>query len=158
MTGVQTCALPISAPGMVLRYFRPHGSSACAFSLDITNQVLKFRTKARIRVMPPEHRTTHGQYVGICHAAARARGKLRFWCRSSLDPFDASSEVSLHSSLLFLLDMIGLSRLFNRRVGPGNFAPASHRSGREPLDSSGSCHPKEDCRLPPRQRAPPVSR
>jgi len=28
-----------------------------------------------------------------------------------VDPFDASSEVSLHSSLLFLLDMIGLSRL-----------------------------------------------
>jgi hypothetical protein len=28
-----------------------------------------------------------------------------------VDPFDASSEVRLHSSLLFLLDMIGLSRL-----------------------------------------------
>ena len=33
-----------------------------------------------------------------------------------VDPFDASSEVSLHSSLLFLLDMIGLSRLFNHNV------------------------------------------
>ena len=33
-----------------------------------------------------------------------------------IDPFDASSEVSLHSSFLFLLDMIGLSRLLNHNV------------------------------------------
>src|SRR5260370_4831020 len=31
-------------------------------------QVLKFGTKAGIRVMPTEHRTPHRQYVGICHA------------------------------------------------------------------------------------------
>jgi hypothetical protein len=32
------------------------------------------------------------------------------------------------------------------------FAPrAAHRSGREPLDSSGSCHHREGCRLPSRQ-------
>jgi hypothetical protein len=40
-------------------YFRPHGTSACAFSLPIANQVLKFRTKAQTRVTPPYtgHRT-----------------------------------------------------------------------------------------------------
>jgi hypothetical protein len=65
------------------RYIQPRGASACAFSLNITEPVLKFRPKAPIRVMPAEHRTPHGQYVGICHAAPRARGKLRFWCRHS---------------------------------------------------------------------------
>ena len=48
-------------PWSVHRYFRPRGSSTCAFSLSITDPVLKFRTKARIRVMPPERRTPHGQ-------------------------------------------------------------------------------------------------
>ena len=48
-------------PWSVHRYFRPRGSSTCAFSLRITDPVLKFRTKARIRVMPPVHRTPHGQ-------------------------------------------------------------------------------------------------
>jgi hypothetical protein len=43
------------------QYFRPHGASACAFSLCITDPVLKFRTKAQIRVMPPVRRTPHGQ-------------------------------------------------------------------------------------------------
>jgi hypothetical protein len=33
-------------PWFAYRYFRPHGSTACAFSLSITNQVLKFRTKS----------------------------------------------------------------------------------------------------------------
>ena len=33
-------------PWLVPQYFRPHGSTACAFSLTITNQALKFRTKA----------------------------------------------------------------------------------------------------------------
>jgi hypothetical protein len=40
----------------VHRYFRPHGSSTCAFSLPITRLVLKFHTKARMRVTPPMHR------------------------------------------------------------------------------------------------------
>ena len=44
-------------PWPVHRYFRPHGFSTWAFSLCITDPVLKFRTKARIRVMPPVHRT-----------------------------------------------------------------------------------------------------
>jgi hypothetical protein len=35
---------------------------------------------------------------------------------------------------------------------------AAHRSGRDPLESSGSCHPEEACRLPPRQGVPPVTR
>ena len=43
------------------RYCRPRGASAWAFSLSITDQVLKFRTKARMRVTPPVHRTSHGQ-------------------------------------------------------------------------------------------------
>jgi len=50
-----------SAPDLAHRYFRPRGSSACAFSLAITSQVLKFPTKAQIRVTPPVHRTPHGQ-------------------------------------------------------------------------------------------------
>ena len=96
------------------RYIQPRGASACAFSLNITEQVLKFRTKARIRVMPPEHRTPHGQYVGICHATPRARGKLRFWCRRrSFRCFLRGSFALI--SLLFLLDMIGLSRLLTMR-------------------------------------------
>ena len=33
-------------PWLKHRYFRPHGSSACAFSLTIASQVLKFRTKS----------------------------------------------------------------------------------------------------------------
>lgn len=43
------------------RYFWPRGSPTCAFSLTIAGQVLKFRTKARMRVTPPVHRTPHGQ-------------------------------------------------------------------------------------------------
>jgi len=35
--------------------------AACAFSLNITDQGLKFHTKARMRVTPPAHRTPHGQ-------------------------------------------------------------------------------------------------
>ena len=37
-------------------YFRPRGSAACTFSVNTAEQVLKFHTKARIRVTPPEHR------------------------------------------------------------------------------------------------------
>src|ERR1035438_751792 len=48
-------------PWSVHRYFRPRGSSTCAFSFSITDPVLKFRTKAQIRVMPPIRRTPHGQ-------------------------------------------------------------------------------------------------
>jgi hypothetical protein len=48
-------------PWLAHWYFRPHGASACAFSLPIANQVLKFRTKAQTRVTPPVHRTSHGQ-------------------------------------------------------------------------------------------------
>src|SRR6516162_6764588 len=48
-------------PWLAHWYFRPHGSSTCAFSLTIANQVLKFRTKARIRVMPSLRRTPHDQ-------------------------------------------------------------------------------------------------
>ena len=50
-----------SPPLLGHRYCRPRGASAWAFSLSITDQVLKFRTKARMRVTPPIHRTSHGQ-------------------------------------------------------------------------------------------------
>ena len=43
------------------RYFRPRRFAACTFSLGIVGQVLKFRTRARMRVMPPIHRTPRGQ-------------------------------------------------------------------------------------------------
>src|SRR3954468_5791100 len=43
------------------RYFRPRGTTTCAFSLLIADQGLKFRARARIRVTPPIHRTPHGQ-------------------------------------------------------------------------------------------------
>src|SRR5262245_35389031 len=35
---IRPCSLP--------QYFRPHGTSACAFSLTIIEQVLKFRSRA----------------------------------------------------------------------------------------------------------------
>src|SRR5271165_4319960 len=43
------------------RYFRPRSFPACTFSLGIAGQVLKFRTRARTRVMPPIHRAPRGQ-------------------------------------------------------------------------------------------------
>src|SRR6516165_8689870 len=43
------------------RYFRPRSVAACTFSLGIAGQVLKFHTRARMRVMPPIHRTPRGQ-------------------------------------------------------------------------------------------------
>jgi DNA invertase Pin-like site-specific DNA recombinase len=43
------------------RYFRPCRFAACTFSLGIAGQVLKFRTRARMRVMPPIHRAPRGQ-------------------------------------------------------------------------------------------------
>ena len=43
------------------RYFRPRSFAACTFSLGIAGQVLKFRTRARTRVMPPIHRAPRGQ-------------------------------------------------------------------------------------------------
>jgi len=52
------CYYEAVCPWPVHRYFRPRGSSTCAFSLGITSPVLKFHTKARIRVTPPMHRNT----------------------------------------------------------------------------------------------------
>src|SRR5215469_1342193 len=56
------------------------------------------------------------------------------------------------------LSPVGLGSVSCCRVGPGISPRASHRSGREPLASSGSCHPKEGCCQPSRQAVPPVSR
>ena len=55
-------------PWPVHRYFRPRGSSTCAFSLGITGPVLKFRTKARNRVThsyAPEHRMAGKQVTSM---------------------------------------------------------------------------------------------
>jgi len=46
-----------SAPGQRIGTFGLTVGAACAFSLSIADQVLKFRTKARNRVTPPKHRT-----------------------------------------------------------------------------------------------------
>jgi hypothetical protein len=48
-------------PSPVHRYVQPHGSTAWAFSLRITGEVLTFRPGAQIGVTPPIHRTPHGQ-------------------------------------------------------------------------------------------------
>jgi hypothetical protein len=68
-----TCSLRSASITPPLRYYeavRPWPAhpvlsaswcSTCAFSLCITDPVLKLRTKARIRVMPPIHRTPHDQ-------------------------------------------------------------------------------------------------
>ena len=49
-----------SAPRQRIGTFGLAVGAACAFSLGIVGQVLKFRTKARMRFTPPEHRTPHG--------------------------------------------------------------------------------------------------
>jgi len=46
---------------LVHRYVRPHGSTACAFSLTIANQILKFRTEAKIGFTLSPPRTPQGQ-------------------------------------------------------------------------------------------------
>jgi len=48
-------------PWLAHPYCRPHGFPACAFSVTIAHQVLKFHTKARMRFTLPIHRTPHGQ-------------------------------------------------------------------------------------------------
>jgi hypothetical protein len=48
-------------PCLACRYFRPRGSTACAFSLGTAEQVLKFRTRAQTGVTPHVRRTPHGQ-------------------------------------------------------------------------------------------------
>ena len=58
-------------PWLAHPYCRPHGFPACAFSVTIAHQVLKFHTKARMRFTLPIHRTPHGQQVGIHHALSR---------------------------------------------------------------------------------------
>ena len=65
-------------PSPAHRYFQPRGFAACAFSLGIAGQVLKFHTRARMRVTPPLHRTPHGQSVGTFHANPGAVIRPRF--------------------------------------------------------------------------------
>ena len=50
-----------SAPLRRISTFGLAVGAACAFSLGIAGQVLKFRTRARTRVMPPIHRAPRGQ-------------------------------------------------------------------------------------------------
>jgi hypothetical protein len=63
-------SIPITGTSPLLRgsppltgasVFQPCGSATCAFSLNITSQVLKFRALAWMRVTPPAHRTPRGQ-------------------------------------------------------------------------------------------------
>src|SRR5260370_40636340 len=61
-------------PCPACRYFRPHGAAACAFSLTTAEQVLKFPTRAKIRVTPPAPPTPHGQQPGFPHAFPGERG------------------------------------------------------------------------------------
>ncbi len=49
-------------PWSAHRYFRPRGASTCTFSLRITDQVLKFRTKAQTRVTPPGWRSATQEF------------------------------------------------------------------------------------------------
>ena len=65
-------------PCPTYRYFRPRGATACAFSLITAEQVLKFRTRAKVRVTPPVPRTPHGQYAGFRHALPGERGRSGF--------------------------------------------------------------------------------
>src|SRR3954464_4581794 len=50
-------------------------------SLGIAWRVLKFRTRARIRVTPPEYRTPHGQKGGPRHAIPGKATRPQFRCR-----------------------------------------------------------------------------
>src|SRR5271166_2113230 len=50
-----------SAPGRRIGTYGLAVSAACAFSLGIVGQVLKFHAKARMKVTPPTHRTPYGQ-------------------------------------------------------------------------------------------------
>ena len=105
------------------RYFRPRGSTACALSLRITEQVLKFRTRAQTGVTPPLPRAPHGQSPGIppCSSRSMERAPVLMPAVS----FEALSVVYLRSSLQPIHDAMS-SRLFRGRSPP------------PPLDSSSS--------------------
>src|SRR5215471_16292125 len=57
-----------------------------------------------------------------------------------------------------MIPVVGLALERSAESARGISPRAAHRSGRETLASSGSCHPKEGCRLPSRQGVPPVVR
>ena len=75
-------------------------------------QVLLFRASARDELTPPLHRAPPGQHAG--HSPAEGTPLQRAFVPGAMR---------------------------SRRVARGISAPGPHRSGREPLDSSGSCHP-----------------
>jgi hypothetical protein len=59
---LRTHLLPVKFQGfLVPALLQQHLHDESAFSLGIAGQVLTFRTKARMRVTPPPHRTPHGQ-------------------------------------------------------------------------------------------------
>src|SRR5512135_3142349 len=78
------------------QYFRPRGTTACAFSLITSTQVLKFRAKAQVRVTPPVPRTPHGQ-AGFRHVLPEERGSSSF--DAVIVRFRGLYSGSLHSSL-----------------------------------------------------------
>jgi hypothetical protein len=51
--------------------------ATCVFSLNITGQVLKFRTKARIRVTPPIHRLLRASPAASVASHKRSRFLLK---------------------------------------------------------------------------------
>src|SRR6202040_2315733 len=67
-----------SAPLRRIGTFSLAGFTACAFSLGIAGQVLKFRTRAQMRVTPRIHRTPHGQLVGPRHTLPEVVVKPQF--------------------------------------------------------------------------------
>jgi hypothetical protein len=67
-----------SAPLRRIGTFSLADSPLALFSLGIAGQVLKFHTRAGMRVTPPLHRTPHGQSVGIFHADPGAVIRPRF--------------------------------------------------------------------------------
>jgi hypothetical protein len=77
-------------PSSAYRYFRPCGATACAFSLTTTDQVLKFRIEAQIKVTLLVPRTPPGRPGELHPEAESARGIApRAAHRSVLEPLDS---------------------------------------------------------------------
>jgi len=70
-----------SAPLRRIGTFGLTVGAACAFSLDITGQVLTFHTRARLSFAPPACRMPLGQSQAIPQANPGRRINLRFWHR-----------------------------------------------------------------------------
>jgi hypothetical protein len=105
------------------QYFRPHGASACAFSL---NTAARFSSSVPEPDIESRHLCT-GHHMASKQVAAMlvpgAEGTLRFRCRV-LIRFDAFSVVHLRSSLYFSPDVIP-SRLLTMTFTTAAFGRSS---------------------------------